>query len=324
MNSTTFYDKSVHILSQLNVGPILEITDRILAPPNVPLGDSQEKLPSLLLRIKATLTLLNEDPENHAIINAFKLPEIFADRAIAEMIAAVRHNTTSNGISSNDLVRRVFSLFHSRLQRLQEFLEAFNKLVIQPREHVADDTEELLSFDLPDYNDDGLDIERLRDVLELIQRLHDNIARATETESRVTIAYLDSGSNSLITVKAKIRVIDELRQLIIDVWDRIRFGKAEAYTRKLEAATAGVRFVEFIDQQQKAGKIDPAAASQFKHVAISDAVSLFEKGASVTEVQRDTVINNRELLRAAVVVKELEDGPAPRALSPRDVPPRDE
>jgi hypothetical protein len=309
MNSTTFYEKSTAISHELNLGRIRELLSTfVLDPTNVALEKLKGEWVSLLLNTRTALVLLAKDEQNKAISEAFGLAEFFDDASVGHMITVVRSHATTGEIRGNSNYFSLFFTFYARLMEFQRMLDAFGKLVIDARNEGKMESEDLLSFELADYNNSGIDIDRLRHALDLIHRLHDTVARVGERDSRLVVAYLDSGSNSFITVKADINVINDLRQLIIDVWDRIRFGRENALEKKLQAATAGIKFVELVEAQEKAKAIDPNAAAQLKRAAINDTIALFDTGGSIVDVHVTTVIDNRALLRDAVRLKELGAG----------------
>ena len=194
MNSTDFYNTATEILTALNLDRLLSLLEPIAVAEstNSALQPTRYQISSLLLAAKTTLARLDEHPRRQQVSNALALSDLFSDENIASMITAVRTSENTHQLNSDRKRYTLFYTFYSRLTRLREFLGAFCDLVMAPR--VANDAESaLLSFEIADLDGNGTDIDRLTTILDLIKALHETVARALNSDSRVRIAYLDSG-----------------------------------------------------------------------------------------------------------------------------------
>ena len=322
MQTVEFNQRLANILKSLHLDELLVQLDLILNknPVNVtpPHSQIRARFPEIIFQTKANLHSLASDPFNKQIIDSLGLNQIFESIPLSQMITAVNSLPDTYAIRQNTSYYHVFCSLFMALNSLQRFQQTVQKFMIQPNIEVVAEGEAALEFEIVDVGNRGIDMERFEAVIKSIHSLHDTMARALEINGRLAIAYLDSGSNSIICIKSDHRIIDSIKKLVIEVWDKIRFGKYDAMHRKLEAAEAGIKFIELVDEKEKSGKMNPEAAAQLKHLAISETVNLFGKATSLREIQTQTTLDNRSLLLDKFDIKQIEAGTSSTETSPQE------
>jgi hypothetical protein len=325
MQTIEFSERLANIIKTLQADAILQQLTVILREPAIVIhtdvnsGNIRANFPALLFKANANLQALSNDPFNKQIISSLGFEEVFNVQSLATMVTAVNATDNTSQIRAHSSYHPLFTALLIGLKNLYAFQKTIDTLLIQPSKKAIGEGESALEFEIIDFGN-GIAMERFENMLKTIHSLHDTVARALELEGRLAIAYLDSGSNSIISIKSDHRIIDSLRKLISEIWDKIRFGKFDNMHRKLEAAEAGLKFVELVDAQQTAGKISPDAAAQLKHLAIAETINLFEKGTSLREIQTQTTIDNRSLLLEKFEIKQIGTGTAIESNKPESSP----
>ena len=251
---------------------------------------------------------LANEPSVNPIIQALELESILQPELLGVAIGAVNGTPNIGELRKRNDVISIMCRIKESLDAVLRFRTAVDTLLILPSKQSIEQVEASLEFEIVDLHNRGIGFDRFRAILASIQALHDTVARALEVEGRLAIAYLDSGSNSIISIKSNEKIVAGMRKLIGDIWDRIRFNGIQKFERKLEAAEEAIEFVEMIEQKQKEGKIDAAFASQLKHVAVKDTLNLFGKGATLREINTEAKVDNQRLLIDRIDVKLLEQG----------------
>ena len=297
MQTTVFFEKLSEIVSTLGTGELEAFVSRVLTGPNQTTQHGLMKnFSTLIFGARSKLDQLALEGDNKLLIDMLQLRAVFDDQRLADMIAALSAAPNTEAIRNTPASYRLFFGFQALLANLGTFRESLSKLVIEPRRADIGPGEETLSFEILDLTGKGIVFDRLQSILTTIGSLHNIIAHAVGTETTLSVAYLDSGSNSLIAVKSDGKSIGEFRKLLLGVWDRIRFRKYVDYEKKIEAVGQGLDLIAKIDAQERSGTLDRNTAEQFKHVAIRDSLALFGQGATLKEIESDTTIDNRALL----------------------------
>jgi len=318
VQTVEFNERLTNIFKSLQLDFLLDQLKTVIhgTPINLPNSSVRNGFAGLVFNTKANLQALSTDLQNKEIISALGLEKVFESKPLGEMITAVNSSNDTNAIRSNSHYYHIFAELYIALDNLKRFEETVNKFLIVPKISVDNKEESALEFEIIDVGR-GITMDRFEAVLKSIHSLHDTMARALEINGRLAIAFLDSGSNSIVSIKSDGRIIDALRKLVTEVWDRIRFGKYDTLERKLEAAEAGLKFVQFVDEKEKVGALNPATAAQLKHQAVSEVIGLFGNGTSLREIQTQTTLDNRSLLLDKFDVKLIEAGSTAEKTEPQ-------
>jgi hypothetical protein len=309
MQTIAFEEHLSEISLRLRFKELTKMIEEILfsAGPATQLAHYRDRFATLAFQAANELAALNKDEPKKKIISHLGVDHVLNPTDLGMMITALNSQAQCEHIRTNsDAFRRFFQLFY-KLSSLEKFHYTVKELLVLPNK-ASEPNDAIIEFEVIDVGDRGISFDRFEAILKSIHHIHDSVARGLEIEGRLAIAYLDSGSNSIVSIKSDGKIIDGIRRLISEIWDRIRFGKYHKLERKLEAAEAGISFVEMIEQKQKDGKMDHEFASKLKHSVISETISLFGKAATLREIQIETTLDNRKLLIERLDVKLLEAG----------------
>ncbi|SDS32131.1 Outer membrane receptor proteins, mostly Fe transport [Opitutus sp. GAS368] len=98
-------------------------------------------------------------------------------------------------------------------------------------------------------------------VLPDIKEFYVQIARLYKLdENLVKIAFVDSGSPLVISIKGDGRVIDAMRKCFEAIWERVRFFKDQGIERKIELLDKSVDLLGKISDGEKDGSLTPEDA----------------------------------------------------------------
>jgi len=309
MQATTLFRTLDHIRQKMQSEPLEKLLAALLFGSNQALVNSKEQFSELIFEARSRIDALKTDPETALVLDKLSIPAIFETARLSRMLSAMQTVSDTHNLRQQVAHYLDFYQVFSGLVGIKTFRDTLYALVIKPHEQTQSPEEKLLEFEIIDPGNVGIGFDRFRAVLTEIEALHETTSRCLDISAHIAIAYLDSGSNTLIAIKTDGKLIDSIRRLIIDIWDRFRFGKYAEMEKTLQSAEAGIEFITLINQKEKDGLLDPAVAAQFRYQAIHASLSLFETGATLKEIQVDTTIDNRALLVGSVNTKLLSNSP---------------
>jgi hypothetical protein len=167
----------------------------------------------------------------------------------------------------------------------------------------------LLELQLTDYEGNGIEPERLAAAFSTLADLQMNLARLLRVEDyRLTVKYLDSGSDFKFGIEGVGEAINAMRDLFFQFWDRIRFRDYDSLAKDIEAITKAVEFMGKVSASVEANAITAEEANVLKAVVFKQVDNLVKLGVTLpikgedAERERQQLIEKRDikLLTASV------------------------
>lgn len=309
MNSTRFLEIADEVRTKTLVREILaHLRDLTTAVgPDKNLG--KEAFQILLFRAREAYHVLSLDKEVAEVMDSIGFAQAFDHELVARMIHSF-HKFGSRNTLRSDLpsASDLFFLYY-RLESLNRFIDGIRKHIFDSRKRGVQPGESTLAFEVMDLNQPGFSFDRLEEILPEIRLLYVELCTIFDvSEKGLRILYLDSGSGLTINIKGDAKIVDSMRRLFISVWDKIRFRKTEDFTRSLEALDSSLDILEKINEKKSRGVINDEDARRMSHLVSAHTLSLFEKGATLREIQKNETISNQALLLNNVQVKYLTSG----------------
>ena len=133
----------------------------------------------------------------------------------------------------------------------QEYLDMFREEKIK-----KETNKELITVTLPEIDDNFSSPDRLIESISSIKELYEVIALLTEhSTSDLSIIAIDSGSDKSFDFLGNVKVIKELKELILTIWDRIVFFRERKIGERIELVIQALPIIENINESEKSGKI---------------------------------------------------------------------
>ena len=125
------------------------------------------------------------------------------------------------------------------------------------------------------------------------------------------IAYVDSGSDFVIAIQCAKGVLDILRGLLTEFWEKFKDSSFEDFDKKMDSISKGLTVVAMVDKQVKDGVITAEDGTNLTHRVMSEMKVLATIGVSLPEDEITVTINQRQLLTDVRAVRLLGDGNPP-------------
>jgi hypothetical protein len=116
-----------------------------------------------------------------------------------------------------------------------------------------------------------------------------------EKGSDLVVVALDSGSEKSIDVVGIASAVDKLSGFMLEVWDRIRFARANKVRASIKTASEGLTLLNELRVSQEKGAVTPEEAEKLKRVLLKSVDDLFVKGVYTDEMQQSVPLQPREL-----------------------------
>jgi hypothetical protein len=188
------------------------------------------------------------------------------------------------------LIRDYFPKLNSVFS--QEYLDMFRE------ENIKKETnKELITVSLPEIDDNFSSPDRLIESISSIKELYEVIAVLNElSTSDLSIIAIDSGSDKSFDFLGNVKVVKELKELILTIWDRIVFYRERKIGERIDLVVQALPIIENINESEKSGKIAPEQAELFRRSIFSGTEKFLNSGSIIPEIEENNTYNPRVLL----------------------------
>jgi hypothetical protein len=139
--------------------------------------------------------------------------------------------------------------------------------------------------------------ERLVEVIEAVVELYAVfVAKGALPPDTLSVIGCDSGSDKSFDFLGLPDAIKGIKELILEVWDRVVFHRQTQTEQNLNVALRSLTVVEEISRLQEQGSLGPEDAERLRHKAVSAASQLLNCGVLIPEIERHTKFNPRVLM----------------------------
>lgn len=161
---------------------------------------------------------------------------------------------------------------------------------------------------LVDYDDDGVQVERMSKIFKSLNLVHEACTRVVENfTADLRISFIESGSDILVDLKSTVDVIKQLEATFHKFWDKTKFWKFEDFNKKMESIGRGLDVITLIDKKIKDSTLDEDTAQNLKRTILNELYNLVELGSLPESILEKGDQNyQRELLKARKETKQLE------------------
>jgi hypothetical protein len=291
---------------------ISELRRLIETSENIDIQPVRNVFHALVLETREALVLLKQDSDNRAVIAETKIEMVFNAGIVAKLMhgfQAVGNYDQFRGRTS-DFAQ--LAHIYNTIKAFVVWSEALKNLIEIPRVKTVGADEGLLQFEVLEVDARGFSLDRIAEIIPEINGFYVQVARLYQSdESRVRIAFADSGSPLIIAIKGDSKVIDAMRKCFESVWDRIRFIGAAGVERKIDALEKSVDLLAKVHSREADGSLTPEESLRIRTLLIGNVTGLIAKGTATRETYEKSVIDNRRLMLEKVETKYLESGTAP-------------
>jgi hypothetical protein len=139
---------------------------------------------------------------------------------------------------------------------------------------------------------------RLSGTLDSISEMYEVVSHLEfESSNDLIVLACDSGSDKSFDFLGAAKVMEEVRKIIIDVWDRVVFHRHRQASETLKLITESLPILERINQMRDAGTIEREQAELLSRKLKKGVTTFLEVGASIPELDNQANLSPRELMK---------------------------
>ena len=276
---------------------------------NLAIGEGQKnKFAALVFQSREAYHTLSQHKERGQILDLMKFGDTYASPQLSRMLTAFNNANSSTAMHTVSNYA-LFAKFYESLSAIIKLQETTSHLLLEEKFAKVPSGEAILELQIMDYDGTGIDTTRMQNILASLASLHDHLSRLLgDKDSRLRIAFTDSGSDVLLALQGAKAIMDTAKVLFEQFWDKIRFRTLDNFDRKLESLSKGLKFVELVQEQVNKKAIDDETAGILKHSVLNEMTSLTGLGACLPALGVQERVDRRKLLLEKKGIKLLGTG----------------
>jgi len=151
---------------------------------------------------------------------------------------------------------------------------------------------------------------RISTLMTSVQLLYEVSAELNEmSPTDLCLISCDSGSDKSFDFLGAAKIIEQIRKIILDLWDRVIFYRERKLYTHLDIVSKSLPIMEQIDTLEKNGTLGPEQAGKMRR-DISEGVRKFlDSGAIIPEMEKRSSVSPRQLMAPApkLLVSDTQD-----------------
>jgi hypothetical protein len=267
--------------------------------PQQPIQDVQKAaFTELLLASYAGYDRMMRAEVTRRILEGMEARALYSAARLNRMMQLVNNSPTIGQIRSggNPNSTEVFD-FYQTLGAFLKVEKTCRTLLQDEKVGKVEPTDSLLELQLTDYEGKGVEPARLSAAFSILADLQMNIARLLQVkDDRLTVKYLDSGSDFKFGVEGLKEPIEALRNLIESIWDRIRFRDQDSFERNMEAVTKGLDFMEKVKKAVDSKAVTQEEADILKTRVFKEVNDLIGLGVTLPISGEGAAVERKQLI----------------------------
>lgn len=178
----------------------------------------------------------------------------------------------------------------------QDFIEAIKNNEADIPEQLKGKS--LLTVTVVEENNTFSSPIRLSNALESINNLYAVCATLeNENENDLIVLACDSGSDKSFDFLGITKLTEQVKEIILSIWDRIVFHKYNSAGQNLELIAKSLPIIENIEELKKNNTLEPEQAELLKRQVINGATQFIKAGITIPELNEASIHNPRQLLK---------------------------
>jgi hypothetical protein len=243
------------------------------------------------------------------ILRSLKVDTIYDPARMGKLLSALTVGATYQNIWANPPMFAEFHGFLDSLRSLADLEKTCTELLEKERVGNVAASDGILELQLIDHEGMAITPHRLALFISGITKLHTDLARIHGISGdQVKFTYFDSGSDLLVGIQCAKIIVDSLRTLLGEWWDKIKFRSYENFDKKLEAVSKSLTVMESVQEAVKKNVIDEETGNLLKTRVLLEVDRLVGIGATLPLQESKETVDQRSLLLEHRDVKLLGSG----------------
>lgn len=295
------------IVQEMKSEELLRFIDPLLRGSITLNPQTKDQFSSFLFTSRAGYERLLQDPPTAKVLHSLRIGEIYEPARLGRLINAVATAQNAAPLQLNS----EFVEFYALVQSLVTVQQSCSQLLEKEKLLPAKNLDELLELQLVDYDGTGIEAPRLERFVLLLRQLHTNFARIFDIKGdHLIFVYFDSGSDLVVALQCAKVILDAIKNLLGEWWDRIRFREFETFEKKMAAVSQGLSVATAVQEAVEKQVLDQEAANLLKTRVIREVDRLIGLGVSLPLYEMEN-LDQRQLLLEKRDTKLLGSGTPP-------------
>jgi hypothetical protein len=314
---TLQFTKSLHeIVRELKVPELIQFLQPLLAQgSNTPITEPMKnQFSELLFGAHTGFIRLTEDPASNTVLKSLKVDEIFQAARMGKLLSTLTVGTQAQNIWGNPSNFAEFFSFSQLLRSLADLDATCFEVLEKEKLGGVNKTENILELQVIDYDGKGLEPDRLAKFITTISNLHKDFARILEiNDDRFAFIYFDSGSDLVTGIKCASDIVDKVKTLFAEFWDKIIYRRYDEFGKKTEAISKGLSVMGNIQEAVAKRTITEEEGNLLGARVLREIEALTDVGATLPLGQASVRVDRRQLLierRDMKLLKPAEPAPS--------------
>lgn len=306
MQLLAYFESLDAVTARLQLTPLIDLFGPVLTvSENRELGDDvKEAFSAIAFEINTGIAGIRAHPDQRLVLERLPVFGSLKPNALAKFVTYVRTAPhTAHLRASTELLHLYWAA-----RSILEVKAHVRGLVVLPKFEAALEDEGILQLELIDFDNNGVPVSRLEEVLGSLGRLHRAVCEVTGEEGELRVAYGDSGSDLGLGIIGKRLGIAAIQSLFRDGWQHIRFWREIGFDRRLESLGRGLSFVADVRMRSDTGQIAPETATRIEQATLREMEKLMGSGVAPRHEERTEPLARRELVSGARDVRLLSRG----------------
>jgi hypothetical protein len=309
------------IVEEMKVRELINLLAPLMVRPAAPnqsnvsiAQDVKERFFDLVFSSRTGYARLMDDASTAKVLESLNVGAIYATARLGRLTALLHGLPTMGTLwAAPDAIIDLFS-FYDLLLSLSTFEKSCAELLEAEKLSPAGGAGNLLELQLIDYDGTGIEGTRLSQILSRIEQLHTDFARVLDVKSdRLRFIYFDSGTDFVAGILSAKPIVDGIRGLFREVWDRVKFQQFDDFDKKMGAISSGLTVASTIRQAVESKVITPEEGQLMKARILKEVGDLIGLGAALQTHKHEEHVDNRKLLIEKRDTKLLGGGNPPKS-----------
>lgn len=188
------------------------------------------------------------------------------------------------------------------LMLIVQFLPKIGKMISQEsallEESKASKSDmKLMSFVLPEENNQTSNPKRLIEALESVDHFHSVVISLNKYSNEdLSVASIDSGSDKSFDFLGAAKMIESIKEIILTLWDRVIFFRERKLSERLDLIAKSLPIINQINDLEQKGSLEPEKCEILRRNIFEGSKKFLNSGIILPEFSSNRSFNPRQLM----------------------------
>jgi hypothetical protein len=287
------------IVMELKVAELIGIlTPFVTTGGNNPIAEGvKDQFSTLLFGSHAGFERLAQNATASKILSSLKVNAIYEPARMGKLLSTVQVGGNYQNIWGNPTSFAEFYSFLDSLRSLADLEKTCSELLEAERVGKVAASDGILELLLIDHEGMAITPNRLAVFISGITKLHTDLALIHGVSGdQLRFTYFDSGSDLVVGIQCAKIIVESLKTLLGEWWDKIKFRSFDKFDKKMDAVSKSLTVMESVQEAVNKNVINQETGDLLKTHVLIEVDRLVGIGATLPLQEEEEKIDQRELL----------------------------